>query len=314
MPRVTTIPSTNARRNLAGRVRRFLSSIVCSYSPRSMRASWFEPTTWLPLCPTIPHLSTLRNHLLPVRPTPGQRGRPPLGREGERVRALAAFRERVGQRRGEGVARSVGVLDRPRRGHGAERPAGLRPASERACRGDDEPRRRIEVARLVPLALVLAARHERVQLDARPLERRQLARGRHEHTTAAAQRPERGLVAAGEVDAVGAVELLPGQVVLDAGRELLADDGDRPLAERVDMDEGDPLRPVPPGGADGDAEPLELALRPAAEVVLAERREEQRLPVEAGELRGRDRAPPPRLPPPVRRVPELPRARKIPHP
>src|SRR5665213_1465754 len=63
MPRVTTMPSAKACRKRAGSVRRFLSSRVCSYSPRSIGAS--RPS--LPLSPTINHIDPLGNPLTPRR-------------------------------------------------------------------------------------------------------------------------------------------------------------------------------------------------------------------------------------------------------
>src|SRR5437667_6661588 len=55
MPRVRTIPSANSCRNLAGRVSRFLSSIVCSNSPRSIAG----PRSYLPLSSTVNHVTPL---------------------------------------------------------------------------------------------------------------------------------------------------------------------------------------------------------------------------------------------------------------
>src|SRR2546430_10191952 len=60
MPLVSTIPAAKDSRNLAGRVRRLLSSIVCSYSPRSIQLS-FSP----PLRPTLDHIDPQRNPLAP---------------------------------------------------------------------------------------------------------------------------------------------------------------------------------------------------------------------------------------------------------
>src|SRR5258708_11986284 len=76
MPRVTTIPSANACRKRAGRVRRFLSSRVCSCSPSSIRGQ--APS--LPLSPTI-------NHIVPL-------GNPPAPQKGE-IGGLALPRPRA---------------------------------------------------------------------------------------------------------------------------------------------------------------------------------------------------------------------------
>src|SRR5262245_28717575 len=74
MPRVRTTPSANACRNRAGRVRRLLSSIVCSCSPSSVggRCSFstfhhftpFHTTVNLPR--TTAHLSRNRGKSVPV--------------------------------------------------------------------------------------------------------------------------------------------------------------------------------------------------------------------------------------------------------
>src|SRR5207302_554553 len=80
-----------------------------------------------------------------------------------------------------------------------ERASGLRPAAERARGGDDELRRRLELARVVALAVVLAAADQHVQLDRGVADRRQLTRGRRQHAGAARGPQELG-VAADEVD------------------------------------------------------------------------------------------------------------------
>src|SRR5437588_9824995 len=69
MPLVSTIPSAKDSRNLAGRVRRLLSSIVCSYSPRSIQLSFSSP-----LRPTLNHIGPQRN---PIAPRKGVFDRPP---------------------------------------------------------------------------------------------------------------------------------------------------------------------------------------------------------------------------------------------
>src|SRR2546423_1770166 len=60
MPLVSTIPSAKDSRNLAGRVRRLLSSIVCSYSPRSIQLSFSSP-----LRTTLTHIGPQRNSVAP---------------------------------------------------------------------------------------------------------------------------------------------------------------------------------------------------------------------------------------------------------
>ena len=87
--------------------------------------------------------------------------------------------------------------------------------------------------------------------------------------------------------------------------ELLSEDGDRPLADLVDVDERAPLRLAERFLVDGDAEPLQLLPRAPAEVVVPERRVERRAPVQAHELDRGDRSPAGRLLSPVERVHDL---------
>ena len=103
---------------------------------------------------------------------------------------------------GEAVAGAVRVLVRPGRSGGLVGAAGLGPAPERAGGRDDELRRRLEIAGLIALGLVLSARDERVELDARRVQRRQLSGGRDEHARPARLAHRLG-VAGREVDAVG---------------------------------------------------------------------------------------------------------------
>ena len=118
-------------------------------------------------------------------PAARQRERAPLGGERERVRDLHPLGEREREPGGEAVARAVRVLERPRRDGRLVRPARLRPAAERARGRDDEARRRIEVAGLVALGVVLPARDERVELDSRP-RAASAARGRSRRALAPA--------------------------------------------------------------------------------------------------------------------------------
>src|SRR5947208_11533429 len=89
------MPSSNAFRNFAGSVRRFLSSIVCSYSPRSMGPALPIP----PLRPTINH-NVPQVHSSWTTPTPAARRGPSGldaglgGSEAGRERAQERLRER----------------------------------------------------------------------------------------------------------------------------------------------------------------------------------------------------------------------------
>ena len=184
----------------------------------------------------------------------------------------AAEREReTGREAVPGPVR-VGRLGRER--SGLVRAAGLSPAAERARRRHDEPGLGIELPGLVPLGLVLPARHERVELH-RPLpERRELARGGDEHTSASRQEECVG-VSRAEVDGVAARELVPRKRLVVAARmELAADRDDRPLATVVDEDEAAPLRCIDGARVNGDAAGLELLARDPPVSVVAEHGEE----------------------------------------
>ena len=200
---------------------------------------------------------------------------------------LHPLREREGQAGREAIARAVDVLVRPgRRGAALYGPPGwAQPPSEPAVE-TTSLRRRLEVAGLVALGLVLAARDERVELDARRVQRRQLARGGDEHAGSACLTHRFG-VAGREVDAVRLVELLPRQRPSPPLRpRLLADDGDRPLADLVHIDEPAPLRLVRRRRVHADAGSLEPDPSVRAALVAAEKAVERRL---AGEPRQLDR-------------------------
>ena len=216
-----------------------------------------------------------------------------------------AHAEGVREPGGEAVAAAVGVLDLAGDRRRRVRPARLRPAAERARGGDDEPRRRLELADAVALAAVLAAADERVELLARERQRAELAGGGDEHPCAAGA-AERDDVAADEVGRVAGRELGPRLGVVVAQRnQLVAEHRDRPLAVLVDVAERAPLRLGPLRRVDADTGRLELHAGAGAEGVLAERGEEVDLIREPRELERRDRATPARLRPGLGRVHDL---------
>src|SRR5689334_3516233 len=103
------MPSSNALRNLAGSVRRFLSSIVCSYSPRSMGRSPCSTTMphYKPQLPTSPGIwTTLTRALRLSRPgLDAGLGGSQAGRKGAQ--------ERLGERRlGAEQLREATTVDR----------------------------------------------------------------------------------------------------------------------------------------------------------------------------------------------------------
>src|SRR5919204_1650259 len=94
MPRVSTIPSAKDSRNLAGRVRRLLSSIVCSYSPSSIRRAFSSPlhSTLNHIVPQRNPLAPRKGHLAPRRsgaegPGEGRDADPAKGRREDRADA-----------------------------------------------------------------------------------------------------------------------------------------------------------------------------------------------------------------------------------
>ena len=79
---------------------------------------------------------------------------------------------------------------------------------------------------------------------------------------------------------------LPGERIVAVRHELLADHGDRALAGVVEEREAAPLRRVARGDLQPQVQRAQLALRPTAEVVVAERRVERRLRTQTQELTG----------------------------
>src|SRR5437763_28103 len=118
---------------------------------------------------------------------------------------------------------------------------------------------------------------------------RQLARVR------AAAGEDGGAAAGAELDrllrraALGEREGQPGGEAVAAARgpQLVAEHGDRPLALRVDVREGAPLRLRRDDRAQRHALLGQLAARATAELVVAEDGEERRLGAEPRELDGR---------------------------
>src|SRR5581483_2703888 len=128
----------------------------------------------------------------------------------DRIIAAEAGREAERQTRRERIARAVGVDDPPRQRGRREATAGPGEPTLPTERLDDEPRRRLDVARLVWLARITAAADERVELDAGAPESLVRARCRDQHP-GGARRAQRAHVAAREVDGVGVGELGPRQ-------------------------------------------------------------------------------------------------------
>ena len=127
-----------------------------------------------------------------------------------------------------------------------------------------------------------------------------------------ARRTKRGGVTAHEVDGGAPAELLPRErAVLARGTQLVAEDGDRPLAGLVDVREGAALSSLRLTGVHRDAVRLELLAGAAAELVVGEGREEAARAREVGELDGRDRPAAGRLLPGLERVDDLARLGRV---
>ena len=181
--------------------------------------------------------------------------------EGERVEPLEPGREREGEPGREAVAApyaSAGSGGSGAAVYGppgcAQPPSAPEVVTTRRGAGSSLPG-------LVPLRLVLPARDERVELDRRLPQRRELARGRDEDARAPREQQRVG-VAGAEVDGVAARELVPRERVVVAARmELPADRRDRPLAGVVDEREAAALRRVDRRRVHGDPARLELGTR-----------------------------------------------------
>jgi hypothetical protein len=118
------------------------------------------------------------------------------------------------------------------------------------------------------------------------------------------------VVAGGEVDGVGRVEVVPGERVVAARDDPVADDGDGALAVCVEVGEAAPVGTVAPGGVDGDAVAFEVGSDGGGAVVAAEGREEGGCARELSELHRGDGAPAGRLGVVVRGVGDLARRRQ----
>src|SRR5262249_30485102 len=130
--------------------------------------------------------------------------------EVEGVEPLESGCEREGEARCEAVPRAVRVRRVGWEGSGRVWTARLCPASERARRRHDQTRLGLELPGLVPLGLVLPARDERIELDRRLAQGRELAGGRDQYA-APAREEQRVGVARAEVHGVTAGELVPGE-------------------------------------------------------------------------------------------------------
>ena len=105
-------------------------------------------------------------------------------------------------------------------------------------------------------------------------------------------------------------ELMPGERLVVAARSQLRADGrDRPFGPLVDLGKGPPLRPLVGCGVDDHATGSELLPRAAAQLVVAEHREEVRLVREQRQLDGGDPSPTTRLLPVLEGVGDLARDR-----
>jgi RNA polymerase sigma factor (sigma-70 family) len=179
-----------------------------------------------------------------------------------------------------------------------------------ACRGDLEPRRRVEVARSILLPLVASAPHEGIELDVSFREHGQRARRGNEDLRRA-RGLQRSRVTADEVHSVGGRQVVPRKRVGPDGAETLADDRDRALSVRVDIGEAAALRLGADCGMDDDTEPRELGGDPLPELVVADCREERAFASEARELNRRYGATPGRFCPDLVRVDDLAACRDV---
>ncbi len=251
-----------------------------------------------------------------VGPTPGQADGAAARRERERVGDAHAGAEPVRQPGGERVAAAVGIdrLARDRcRGPATGEPVARAVGAAARAFGEDKQLGLVfDRRRSVALDRVARAEHERVDRNAVP-ERvaRPGVRDEHARRARGAQRVD---VAGREVHGVDLRELVPRQRTVVAERlQALAERRDRPLARVVDERDGPACRLLARRVRDAHAELAQPHERAARRLVVAERRDQQRLPGEPRELHRDDRAAAGRLLERVARVHDLAGARHVRH-
>src|SRR5205823_2176956 len=142
--------------------------------------------------------------------TAGQDGCPAARPDLDGLLHGAPLGERVGEPGREAVAAAVCVLDRAGERRSPKRAARPDPAAESARGGDDDARRRVELARLEALARVLPAPDDHVDLLLGPPQGPELTR-RRDDDPRPARGPDGRDVAADEIDGIAARKLLPRQ-------------------------------------------------------------------------------------------------------
>ena len=193
----------------------------------------------------------------------------------ERRIDLPLRREPVGQGRGERVSGAVGVdrLARARQGRGrpgSARPVVAGPAAALATAGEHDPAwRRVDRAGLDLLVGIAGAGHERVEFHSCGEQRLAGPDRRHQHRRRPGG-PQRGVVAAGEVDAVAAREHVPWERIAPRRYEPVAEHRDRSLGGVVEVGERPPLLGRAPRGVQVDPARAQLGDGAIAERIGAD--------------------------------------------
>ena len=221
-------------------------------------------------------------------PRPVRHAAPQRAPSAERLVGGQPGPEAVGHAGGEAVAAAVRV-------HRAGREAARRPSGPRARPRSRSSRPRPRPCGAPAAATARAARPRSARpgrarsTPARPAPRAASASDSSARVVATsvpgpAGVAHRARVAGGEVDGVGVGELVPGQRVVAPRPEALADHRDRALGRRVEVHEAAALRLRPPDRAHPHAELGQARLGPVSHFVVAQRREERRLPGQLGQL------------------------------
>jgi RNA polymerase sigma factor (sigma-70 family) len=192
--------------------------------------------------------------------------------------------ERVGEAGAEAVPRAVRVLERPGDGGSGERPARLAPTTKGSRGRYDQGRRRVQVTRVVALALVLPTPHERIELDRCATDRLELTRCRDEH--ARPSRPQQSIHVSGyEEHRIRVCKLVPGEhVVVTPWSMLLTHGCDRSLAVLIDLRQRPPLGSTHDGRVHPHAALDQLGSGLTTKLVVAENGEQRCLTNESREL------------------------------
>jgi hypothetical protein len=186
-------------------------------------------------------------------------------------------------------------------------------AAALALRPHDQLRFLLRAVRRVQLDLIVSAQHQSVHGHA-VAERMAGARACHQHSRRRARSVQRILVSGREVHGVDLIECVPHDPMLASQwLQPWPECGDRALARVVDQSHRPAGRAIAERRANIDAQLVQPRHRPPALLVLAQRRQQQRLARQTRQLHRRHRAPSRRLLERIVRVNHLARPRHLRH-